>query len=747
VSYRIIGRSIPRSDVAGKVTGDARYTMDVLLPGTLWGRALRSPYPHARIVNIDASRAERAPGVRAVVTGKDVKGILYGRRYRDLPVLAQDRVRFIGERVAAVAADDREAAEEALALIRVDYEELPAVFDPLEAAREGAPVIHPDVNSYPGLPKPLAAPSNVFVRDVWERGNLAAGFAQSDLVVENTFSVPRVHQAFLEPHCCLVRIDDQGTIEIWSPNKAPHGLKESMAAALAVPPERIRVKPVSIGGDFGGKGCPIDEPLCYFLALRSGRPVKMVMDYQEEFTAGAPRHAGVIHLKTGGKRDGTIVAHQMEAVLDSGAYGGIRPSAPVGGPSHTCGCYKIQNSRLEVMRVYTNNIPGGQMRAPGEPQGFFAGESHIDCVARKLGMDPLDFRLKNLIEEGDSTLTGARYKGIKAKETLRAAAKAARYKAPKGKNIGRGIAMGYRAPGGGAASLTVELKPDGSVVLHTSVYEQGTGTYTTLRQIVAEELSLSPDEIQIDIVDTDSGVPFDSGIGGSRGTRVITGVAFQAAGKAREELFELAERALGWPRAEISLAGKNVVRKKTRERKPWKELLSRLGRSISQQAVNRDDEHSPVTSFTAQVATVSVEPETGQVKLLGLTTAHDTGTVVNPTGFQGQIDGGVIQGLGYGLMEQIVVEDGRVQTTHFGDYKIPTAKDIPELQTALVKADGGVGPYKTKGIGENPISPVAAAIANAVEDAVGARIRDLPVTAEKVHEALKKCRSNVNGTN
>ena len=736
--YRIIGQSTPRTEVSGKVTGAARYTADFLLPGTLWGKALRSPHPHARIVNIDTSRAEKAPGVRAVLTGADVRGILYGRRYRDLRVLAQDRVRFIGERVAAVAAEDLEAALEALALIRVDYEELPAVFDPLEAMQEGAPIIHPEVNSYPGLPKPLPTPSNAFVRDVWERGNLQEGFAQSDVIVENTFTVSRAHQAFLEPHCCLVWIDKEDRVQVWSPNKAPHGLKESLSKALGVPREKFRINPVSIGGDFGGKGCPIDEPLCYFLALRSGRPVKMIMEYQEEFTAGAPRHAAVIHLKTGVKRDGTIVAHQMEATLDSGAYGGIRPSATIGGPSHTCGCYKIHNSRLEVRRVYTNNIPGGQFRAPGEPQGFFAGESHIDCLARAIGMDPLEFRLKNLIEEGDSTLTGAHYNGIKAKETLKAAARAARYKAPKGKNIGRGIAMGYRSPGGGSASLTVELKPDGSVVLHTSVYEQGTGTYTTLRQVVAEELSLSPDEIQIDILDTDFGVSFDSGIGGSRGTRVITGVAFQAAGEAREELFEIAEKALGWPRAEISLAGKNVVRKKTRERKPWKELLSRLGRSISKQAVNRDDQHSPVTSFTAQVAEVSVEPETGQVKLLRLTTAHDTGTIVNPIGFQGQIDGGVVQGIGYGLMEQVVVEEGRVATTHFGDYKIPTAKDIPELTTVIVKADGGIGPYKIKGIGENPISPVAAAIANAVEDAVGARIRDLPITAEKIYKALRE---------
>jgi len=733
--YRVIGQPTPRTEVAGKVTGAARYTADVLLPGTLWAKALRSPHPHARIIRIDTSRAEKVPGVRAVLTGSDVRGILYGRRYRDIPVLAQDRVRFIGERVAAVAADDLKAAQEALDLIRVDYEELLAVFDPVAALQDSAPILHPDVNSYPGLPKPLEKPSNAYVRDVYERGDVQAGFAGSDLIVENTFTVSRVHQGFLEPHCCLVWIDDQGRVQVWSPNKVPHGLKQSLSAALGISKETIRINPVSIGGDFGGKGAPMDEPLCYFLALRAARPVKMVMEYQEELMAGAPRHAAVMRVKTGVKRDGTMVAHEMEVILDSGAYGGFRPSAVVGGAAHGGGLYRVPHSRITVTRVYTNNLPGGQMRAPGEPQAFFAAESQVDCVARRLGMDPLEFRLKNLIEEGDLTLTGARYQGIKAKETLEAAARAARYKAPKAPNVGRGIAMGYRPPGGGATSLAVQLNPDGSVILHTSVFEQGTGTYTTFRQILAEELSLSPEEIQVKILDTDLGVPFDTGIGGSRGTRVGSGAAFQAARQAKEELLGIAEKLLGWPRSEMALVGKEIVRRKTRERQRWDELLSRVGRSVIRQAVIRDDEHSPVTAFTAQVAEVSVDPETGQVKLRRFTTAHDAGIIMNPIGHQGQIDGGVVQGIGYGLMEQVVVEEGRVATLNFGDYKIPTAKDIPELRTVIVKADSGVGPYKTKGIGENPISPVAAAIANAVEDAVGVRIRDLPVTAEKVYKA------------
>ena len=737
MSYQIIGQSIPRVDNTGKVTGDARYTADVLLPGTLWAKTLRSPYPHARIARVDTSRAEKAPGVRAILTGADVRGILYGRRYRDISVLAQDRVRFIGERVAAVAADTLEQAEEALEFLEVDYEELPAIFDPVAALQEGAPIIHPDVNSYPGLPKPLARPSNAFVNDIFTRGNIAEGFAQSDVVVENTFTVSRVHQAFLEPHCCLVWIDDQDRVQMWSPNKAPQGLKESMSAALNIPKEKIRVNPVAIGGDFGGKGAPIDEPICYLLALRTGRPVKMVMEYHEEFVANAPRHAAVIRLKTGVKRDGTMVAHEMEAYLDSGAYGGFRPGAVVGGIAHAGGCYRAEHARIAVSRVYTNNLPGGQMRAPGEPQGFFAAESHMDCVARKLGMDPYEFRLKNLIEEGETTLTGGHYRGIKAKDTLKAAAKTAGYKASKAANMGRGIAMGYRGPGAGSTSLSLSLNPDGTIVIRTCLFEQGTGTYTTLRQIVAEELSLKPDEIQIQILDTDSGVPFDSGIGGSRGTRVASGAAFQAARAAKQELLDLAEKLLGWPKSETVLVGKELVHKKTRKRKRWDKLLSRAGRSVTGAAIHRDEDHSPVTAFAAQIAEVSVDTETGEVKLRRLTTAHDTGVIVNPSGHQGQVDGGMAQGIGYGLIEYLPVHEGHVGTAHFGEYKIPTVKDIPELKTVIVKGEAGVGPYKTKGIGENPISPVAAAIANAVEDAVGVRIKDLPITAEKVLNALR----------
>jgi CO/xanthine dehydrogenase Mo-binding subunit len=718
------------------VSGETRYTADVLLPGTLWGKALRSPYSHARIFHIDTSRAEKTPGVRAVLTGEDVRGILYGRRYRDLRVLAHDRVLYMGERVAAVAAEEREAAQEALQLINVEYEEIPGVFDPVEALQEGAPLIHPDVNSYPGLPKRLDPLSNAYYRDVIEKGDLEQGFAQSDVIVENTFTVSRVHPAFLETHCCLVWIDEQDKIQVWSSSKAPHVVKRTLSDALDIPRERIRVNPVAIGGDFGGKGGALDEPLCYLLALRSRHPVKMVMEYQEEFTAGAPRHAAIIKMKTGVKRNGTLVAHQMDAYFDSGAYGGLRPGASFTGATHAGGCYRIPHARITVMRVYTNNIPGGQMRAPSEPQGFFAAESQIDCVARAVGMDPLEFRLKNLIEPGEPTVTGSYYEEVRAIETLHAAAKAAKYNSPKKENAGRGMAMGFRSPGGGATSVTVTLNPDGTVALETPMLEQGTWTYTSLRQIVAEELQLNPENIKIKVLDTDSS-PFDSGIGGSRGTRIASRAAFQAARDVKEELFGLAAKMLGWSKEEMMLDGKEIIRKGTRQRQRWGTLLSRAGHSVSRRAINRDEEHAHVTSFTAQVAEVSVDRETGQVILERFTTSHDTGTILNPIGHQGQIEGGVVQGIGYGLMEEVRVEDGRVITSHFGDYKIPTIKDVPDLRTVILEGENGVGPYNIKGIGENPISPVAPAIANAIEDATGVRIRDLPLTAEKVYEALK----------
>jgi len=737
MSYTTIGQPAPRIEGPAKVTGATQYTADVALPGTLWGRALRSPLPHARIVRIETSRAQQVPGVHVVLTGADVRGIRYGRRLFDVPVLAEDRVRFAGERVAAVAAQDRDAAEEALALIDVEYEELPTVFDPLAALAEDAPILHPEVNNYIGLPKPLDKPSNAFARDTWSKGNIDEGFAQADLIIENTFTVPRQHQAYLEPHSCLVWLDDQERLQVWASSKVPYLVKEQLSVALQLPKERIRLNPVAIGGDYGGKGSPMDIPLAYFLALRTGRPVRMVMDYVEELTAGNPRHAAIIQLKTGVKRDGTLVAHQARVVFDSGAYGGFKPVPTVnlGGAAKAGGPYKIPHVHIEGMQVYTNTIPGGFMRAPGEPQAVFAIESHIDCIARQLGRDPLDLRLQNLIEAGAETPIGTRYQSIWGKETLEAAVAAAGYHTPKAPNVGRGIAMGERPPAGGESHAAVTLNPDGSVIIHTSIFEPGTGTYTILRQIVAEELQVPIQSIQVQVWDTD-GVPFDTGVGGSRVTRVAGQAAYQAAREASREVCMAAAEILAWPEEALTLRGADVIRQDTGDSHPWAALLQRRGESVVGRGSVQDMHPSPVTSFTAQVAEVAVDPETGAVQLLHFTTAHDVGRVLNPMDHQGQIEGAVMQGMGYALSEELVVDEGRVISVSFGDYKIPNMQDIPALHTVILASENGPGPYNAKGIGENPIGPVAPAIANAVADAVGVRIKDLPITAEKVYRAV-----------
>ena len=737
MSYTTIGQPTPRVEGQAKVTGATQYTADVALPGTLWGRALRSPLPHARIVRIDTSRAQQVPGVHVVLTGADVRGIRYGRRLFDVPVLAEDRVRFAGERVAAVAAPDRDTAEEALALIDIEYEELPAVFDPLAALEEDAPILHPEVNSYIGLPKPLDKPSNAFARDTWSKGNIDEGFAQADLVIENTFTVPRQHQAYLEPHSCLVWLDDQGRVQVWASSKVPYLVKEQLAVALRLPKERIRLNPVAIGGDYGGKGSPMDIPLAYFLAVRTGRPVRMVMDYVEELTAGNPRHAAIIQLKTGVKREGTIVAHQARVVFDSGAYGGFKPVPTVnlGGAAKAGGPYQIAHVHIEGMQVYTNTIPGGFMRAPGEPQAVFAIESHIDCIARQLGRDPLDFRLQNLLEAGAETPIGTRYQSIRAKETLEAAVAAAGYHTPKAPNVGRGLAMGERPPAGGESHAAVTLTPDGAVIVHTSIFEPGTGTYTILRQIVAEELHVPIQSIQVQVWDTD-GVPFDTGVGGSRVTRVAGQAAYQAAREAAREVCMAAAELLAWPEEALTLRGADIIRQDTGDSHPWAALLQRWGKPVVGSGSVQDMLPSPVTSFTAQVAEVAVDPETGAVQLLRFTTAHDVGRVLNPMDHQGQIEGAVMQGIGYALSEELTVDEGRVTSVSFGDYKIPTIQDIPTLHTAILASESGPGPYNARGIGENPIGPVAPAIANAVADAVGVRIKALPITAEKVHRAL-----------
>jgi len=735
---QVVGRPTPRVEGHEKVTGAAIYTVDVALPGMLWGKVLRSPIAYGRITRIDTGKALQVPGVKAVIMGQDVTGKRIGRRIYDMPILADGLVRFIGEKVAAVAAESEEAAERAVDLIEVEYEEMEPLLDPLEAMRPTALLLHPDLLSYKGLPVELEAPSNVFAYLSWGKGNLEAGFRESDVIVENTFETQVVHQSYLEPHACVAKADPSGGAEIWACSKAPYGVREQLSNAVGVAKEALIFHPVHIGGDFGGKGGSMDVPVCYFLSLKSGHPVKMIMDYDEEFLAGNPRHASIIKVRTGAKKDGTVLAHHMEFVFDSGAYAAMKPAGYLRGAESCAGPYKMANCLIEERMVYTNKVPCGHMRAPGDPQGFFANESQMDIVARKLGIDPAEFRRKSLMRDGDISPVGHKIAVIKAVEALDKAMALVGYRRPKPKNVGRGIAFAEWSPGGGEGTVFVKIDEKGKVTAASPVVEQGAGAFTVICEIVAEELKVSTESVKIEHLDTRA-VPSDGGVGGSRATRVYGNAACEAGVKAREEILKIAAERLGVKPDELALANGFVIHRSSRRRMSFAEVVKIKGSPIHVKGYYKHAEKAHEASIAAQIAEVEIDPETGQIKLRQMISAHTTGRVINPLMHQGQIDGGVIFGMGNVLMEHLIIDNGKVATTNFGDYKIPNIQDIPPLKTAVMEIVAhGPGPYKSLSIGEVANVPVAAAIANAVEDAVGVRIKSLPVTAEKIFEALRK---------
>jgi len=732
---QVVGNPTPRVEGELKVSGHAKYAVDITLPGMLWGRLLRSPIASGKIKRIDTSKAEELPGVHAVITGQDCAGLKIGRRLYDMPILADGEVRFVGEKVAAVAADNELIAEEAANLIEVEYEETEPLLDPVEALTPGAKVIHPDVVSYKGLPKPLKEPTNDFIYITWGKGDLETGFRQADVIVENTFTTPVVHQSYIEPHSCVVSTAADGSAEVWSCSKVPYGVREQVANALQLPQEKLNFNPVYIGGDFGGKGDFMDLAVVYLLSKKAGRPVKLVMDYEEEFAAGNPRHASVIHVKTGVKKDGTLVAHHMSFIFDSGAYGAFKPNAFLNGPHLCAGPYKIPHAFIEEHMVYTNKIPCGHMRSPGDPQGIFANESQMDLVAKKLAMDPIKFRQKNFMHDGDIDPTGEEFSYIKTNETLIKALEDSGYQRPKPKSVGRGVALVQWTPAGGIGTVAITLDEKGVATISSAMADQGAGTYTVLSEIVAEELKIPLSQIKTRQLDTQRGVK-DTGVGGSRATRVYGNAGYEAALKAVAAIKQAAAEQMDTSADQIVLAKGAVLHPRMERRLTYGEIVKAKGAPIAVEATFNDNTKIHSASMCVQIAEVEVDRETGQVELKKFTSTHNTGTVLNPLMHQGQIEGASMTGIGYSLMEEVIINDGKVATTHFGEYKIPTMRDVPPFKSSVTEEPHGAGPYNSMPIGETANIPTAAAIANAVEDACGVRIKDLPITAEKVYEAL-----------
>jgi len=733
-AFSVVGRPIPRVEGFDKVTGGAEYTADVNLSGILWGKNVRSPYPHARIVSVDTSRAKAVPGVRAVITAADVPHKRVGRALRDYEVFCSERVRYIGDIVAAVAADTAEAAEEAALLVDVEYEELPAVFDPVEAMTDPkAPLIHPDLRSYEGLPDNIPEDfRNVCSQLLVERGNLDDGFAQAEVVVEHTYSTPMQYQAYLEPMASVLKIGDTGRVEVWTSIKIPFAFKRELSDTLGVPPEQILIHRVNIGGEFGSKASAPDAASGYYLARATGQPIKFINTSQEDLTAATPRHAAVITIKSGVKRDGTLVAWDARILWNSGAYGGFKPpifGGNLGGSNNAAGWWSIPNVRIDARMVYTNAVPCAYMRAPGQPQAIYAAEQHMDAIARELGMDPLEIRLKNLPTRQPNG------EEIVAPRVLKAAADAIGWNTPKPKYVGRGLGLGARGTGAGPSTSDITLNADGTITAVTAIPDNGTGGLTIVGQVVAEVWGIPIDRVHVVHGDTDS-VPVDVGSGGSSITNSAGHSAMAASQQVQEQLVPLAADMLNASTAHYehgTWVGPNGERVSLQE---FAMEMIQSEEPLAHAQVTMAPERSPNQQYCAQAAEVEVDPETGEVHVRKFVAAQDVGTIINPVGHQGQIEGCVMQGIGLALMEELSVEDGRVTAAHFGDYKIPTAADIPPMVTVNIETTGP-GPYDAKGIGETPHAPTAAAIAAAVADAIGKPVFRLPLTPERVLAAME----------
>jgi CO/xanthine dehydrogenase Mo-binding subunit len=731
---RFIGTSIPRAESLDKVTGRTVYAVDVTLPNMLWGKVLRSPIAYGRIKQINVNGAIQLPGVKVVVTGQDVSGIKIGRQIYDMPVLADSVVRFVGEKIAAVAADSEEIAEQALDAIEVEYEELSPVLDPIGALAPSATLLHPQVMEYRGLPGKLSVPSNAFVQLSWKKGDVEQGFRRADVIIENTFQTQVAHQAYLEPHSCVVRASESGGAEIWACCKVPFALREQMATAFGIPAEKFLIHPCNIGGDFGGKGDFMDVPLAYLLSLKSGRPVKMVMDYDDEFSAGNPRHASIVKVKSGITRAGRMLAHHMEFVFDSGAYGAFKPIGYLFGAHEAAGPYRIENVFIEEKIVYTNKVPCGHMRAPGDPQGVFANESQMDLIAKNLCMDPARFRRLNLMQDGEESPVGRKISHIKARETLDRLLKESKYYSRKKPNVGRGLALIQWLALGGECSVFLRIDEQGHVTISSAMLDQGAGTGTALRQIVADELQIKWQAITLETLNTAS-APTDTGVGASRATRTYGNACYDAVTKAKVELFDTAAHMLHTAKSELSISRNGVSSKKRSV--SYDEIVKTKGSPLVVEGRYQNHEIGPQAAMCAQMAEVEVDPQSGEIKLRRFMSVHHAGRVLNPLLHDGQIDGGVVMGVGYALTEELLFADGKVSTPHFGDYKIPTIREIPRLTKVVVESSVGRGPYNSMSIGETPIITVAPAIANAIHDAVGVRIKSLPITAEKVFKERK----------
>ena len=744
--FATVGTRPIRPDGVDKVTGRAAYGADFAMPGQLHGKIKRSPHAHARILAIDTKKAAALPGVKAVVTGADfpdlasevVEGGEAASNTRDLAtnVIARDKALYEGHAVAAVAALSPAIAEEALDLIEVTYEVLPHVTDVEAAMAPGAPVLHPHIFTEGVDPKPTL-PSNIARRHQFLRGDVDQALADADVTVERRYTTQSVHQGYIEPHACVAAFSADGQAQVWSSSQGHFMVRTYCAKVLGLEISDIRVTPAEIGGGFGGKTTVYLEPIALALSRISGAPVKMVMTRDEVFRATGPTSGGVILVKLGAKKDGTITAAEVELKFLAGAF----PGSPVGTAAMTAlACYDIPNFRIVGWDVVTNTPKTAAYRAPGAPISAFGVESAVDELAEKLGRDPIDIRLQNGARDGVKAAYGPTFQNIGHLEMLQRLKQHPNLEIPLGPNQGRGVAVGFWFNIGGESTAAVHVGEDGTATVVTGNPDIG-GSRASMAIMAAEVLGVPVENVRAVIADTAS-IGYSMLTGGSRTTFATGMAAVRAAEKVVDELktraakiWDTSVENVVWKggRAICTDAAKGDVKPLTL--KGLAGQSARTGGPISAEVSLNAQGAGP--GFAAHVCDVEVDPETGHVTVLRYTAAQDVGRAIHPSYVEGQMQGGAAQGIGWALNEEYVFDrDGKMENSGFLDYRMPVASDLPMIDTLMIEVPNPRHPFGAKGVGEAPIVPPLAAVANAVTRATGVRMFDLPLSPPKIRAAL-----------
>jgi CO/xanthine dehydrogenase Mo-binding subunit len=752
----MLGKRLPRADAEAKVRGLAVYGIDYEESRMLHAKILRSPVPAGRIVKLNVARALELPGVHAAITADDTVNRV-GAVVMDMPLMAEGEVRYLGEPIAALAAETLEQAEAALAMIDLQIEPHEAVTDLEQALARDARLVHPNWLSYEVDDAGVkgARGGNIVWEARLDRGDVDAEFERADLIVEDEYRVPRHHQCYIEPRCGVARYEN-GRYIIHTSTQIPYNVRNTTARFLGVRETDVRVIATAVGGGFGGKTDAYLEPFCALLAKKTGRPVKLVNTREEEFTTGNPRENAIIRMRSAVSRDGEILARDAEMLLDAGAYSGEQPIL-TGIPSLMLpSVYRVRTARVVNKLIYTNTAPTGAFRGVEGAFAFFALERHMDQIAKKLGVDRREFRLHNIYVDGDRGPTGQLLPDVAFVEAFEKIERIARWVEISSKRPyhGVGLAAVMWMTTGGSSSAMLKLNEDGTVGLITAGTEIGSGAVVAgVRQLVAEELSVSPDDVVILPPDTDA-APFDMGAMGSRITFNVGNALGRAAKEVREQISEAASEQLEVAPGDLELSGGRVQvvgapdRSVTLEKIAQRVLLTKgpiigKGRYMTDpietiQGCLRgnfvDAFNAP--TFHVHLAEVEVDPETGIVTIVRYVVAQDVGRAINPTAIEGQIQGGVLQGIGYALYEQQRLKDGIYLDKSFETYRVPTALDAPPIDIILLEHPAPNGPFGAKGVGEPTILPVAGAIANAVSDAIGHDFNELPITPFAVLEAL-----------